>query len=92
MRIVNVYAPNRESERAFFKNIQEHLSNCTPVDLLMIWRGDMNITIDNTLDKQNGNNYAKKSVPILQQIISDHNLCDIGRNGEKEMALQKIYL
>ena len=61
MRIVNIYAPNRESEQlAFFKNAQEHLLNCTPVDLLII-RGDMNITIDNKLDKQNGTNNVKKA-------------------------------
>ena len=37
MRIVNIYAPNRENEQlAFFKNTQEHLLNCTPVDLLII--------------------------------------------------------
>jgi exonuclease III len=80
--IVNVYAPNKESERiAFLKQLNESMDNCGLTNLNeIIMGGDWNIVRDIELDKSGGNySINQHSMDSLEMLMEKFNLNDSWR-------------
>lgn len=79
--LVNVYAPNKESEQVhFFEKIRQEIDNLTiDTECKIILGGDFNTTLDTELDCSGGNPTRKKTVPIIEDIMSTNDLVDIWR-------------
>ena len=78
VKIINVYAPNTDNPD-FFTKISNEIQNNT--EDYIIWCGDFNIILDQTLDS---NNYLAINNPrarnTLLQIIDENDLIDTFRN------------
>ena len=78
MVLMNLYLPNKGSERVLFlKKVDVVLKGLKPEELLFIG-GDFNCTV-NTLDR----NHIEPSIASqksLIQLIETHDLCDIWRS------------
>ena len=82
LNIVNVYAPNMDSERgAFFTDLNRFLSSSQE----NIIAGDFNCIFDAKLDKFGGNpNPRHSAVFYLNELIARFALCDIWRRRHKD--------
>lgn len=80
--LVNVYAPNVESDQVtFIKNLDEILVNCGISNLNdIVMAGDWNVVRDMDLDKSGGNYFVKKrSIESIDELIVKYNLNDTWR-------------
>jgi len=89
--LINVYAPNENTERIEFHNKLANYINSKNV----IIGGDFNEVLDPHLDRSNSITYnTSKSRQVLKQFIVDKQLCDIWRyrNYEKRMYTRQQHV
>ena len=76
--VINIYAPNLESERyTFFSDLNSLV--CSLPHQNIILAGDFNCVIDCSLDKIGGSETASHSIESLIHCLENHNLIDCYR-------------
>ena len=79
LAIINIYAPNLDSEQIIF--FEEIRSMLLKEDMgRLVIAGDFNIVLNQDLDKLGGNKVKRKSLFNVKAIIDDFNLIDIWRH------------
>ena len=101
INLINVYAPNKESEQiAFIKSLQYLMGKHEDISENCLIGGDFNIPIDIKLDKKGGKNQVvkKQYTEKIREFINDTEMIDIWRHKNKNkkqytwrQATNKIY-
>ena len=77
--ICNIYAPNQDTDQLqYYEQIQTKLQQLKCNEQIL--GGDFNLVLDPKLDKKGGNPPNKKSIKVLQNIITSMNLNDCYRH------------
>ena len=87
--ICNIYAPNHDNDQLqYYEQVQTKLQQLTCDEWIL--GGDFNLILDPKLDKKGGNPPNKKSLKVLQNIITSMNLTDCYRYKYPEK--KRIYM
>ena len=77
VRLCNIYAPNMD-DSDFYVRLCEQLQDS--IEDSVIVGGDLNVILDNEIDKKGGRNIISKSNKVLNSFLEENNWCDIWRS------------
>ena len=93
LTIVNVYAPNNNTDKiTFFEELGTVISNLDLASLVIC--GDFNTVLSNDLDVISGEKHASAVTDKFKQLLEEHDLYDVWRMfhpQEKEFTWSKKY-
>ena len=82
VRIVNLYAPNEDSPEFFAANLTTY--NGGEGDDLTYVMGDLNVTLDQKLDKRGGNTSKSKARDVINTFLEEEDWLDVWRALHEE--------
>ena len=77
LRLINLYAPNTD-EPSFFAKVLDDVTEAEEDHIIVA--GDMNVVLDNDLDKKGGKPKSSKSAGIINNFLDENDWLDVWRH------------